>query len=253
VEAALALAVAAAAVVLVVVPQAVAVHPGVGSMINAAKVISEADCKRIQERIASLEKVTDAEVVCAVATESGRYDRAESVCGLLVGLLALISSNKLLALGGWDSPDNLALGWQVTTVVVGFVLGSILSSYWHPLRRLFVSQNQMAEEVRRSVHQVFCLKGVGGTRHRGGVLIYLSLFERRLEVLSDQALAEKLSQADLEAIRDAVLEQIRAGQFAGGLLAGLDSAEERLARMLPATEAASESLSNELILFHPRP
>lgn len=222
-------------------------------MNNANRLFSLGDREQISQRIAKLEQQTDAEVVCAVATESGRYDRAESLCGLAVGLVALISGNKLAGMGGWDTATALSLGLQVALVVGGFILGSVLASYWHGLRHLIVSNAEMTSEISRSVHQVFSQHGVGGTRHRGGVLIYLSLFERRLEVRCDRAVLEKIKQPDLDAIRDAVLDKVCTGNAIGGLLAGLDRAEEILAKALPATDAAGDALSNEVLLFHPRP
>jgi len=222
-------------------------------MKNAQTYFKLGDREQVSQRIAKLEQCTDAEVVCAVATESGRYDRAESLCGLIVGLTALISGNKIVSMGGWDAATALSLGLQVTLMVGGFVIGSVLASYWHGLRRLFVSQTAMASEVNRSVHHVFSQQGVGGTKHRGGVLIYLSLFERRLEVRCDRAVVEKISQSDLDAIRDTVLQQVRTGDAIGGLIAGLDQAEAILAKALPATATVVDSLSNDLLLFHPRP
>jgi len=240
-------------VALVVVLRVAVVLPEAGNMNNVQKHFTPGDREQVSQRIAKLEKLTDAEVVCAAATESGRYDRAESLCGLAVGLVALISGNKIVGMGGWDSSPALSLGLQVTVMVVGFVIGSVLASYWHGLRRLFVSQAEMAEEVNRSVHHVFSQQGVGGTKHRGGVLIYLSLFERRLEVRCDRAVMEKLSQPDLDAIRDAVLEKVRTGDAIGGLIAGLDRAETILAKALPATAAVVDALPNDLLVFHPRP
>lgn len=238
---------------LVAVLQVAVALQEAGNMKNAKNYFKSSDREQVSQRIAALEKLTDAEVVCAVATESGRYDRAESLCGLFVGLAALISANKIIGMGGWDAATALSLGLQVTFVVGGFSLGSVFASCWHGLRRLFVSQAEMAAEVNRSVHQVFSQQGVGGTKHRGGMLIYLSLFERRLEVRCDRALAEKISQSDLEAVRDAVLQQVRTGNAIGGLIAGLDRAEAILAKALPATAAVSDALSNELLFFHPRP
>ncbi len=101
--------------------------------------------------------------------------------------------------------------------------------------------------------RVFSLFGIGVTKHQGGILIYLSLFERQLRVQCDRALTEKISQADLDTIRDAVLGKVRAGDPTGGLLAGLECAETILAKALPASSTAADPLSNDLLLFHPRP
>lgn len=222
-------------------------------MNDARKQIQPADRERLAKRVAELEKRTDAEVVCAVASESGRYDRAESFCGLLMGLVALISGNKIVAMGDWDPAAAASLSAQVGLVVGGFLAGSVLASYWHAFRRLLVSSSEMVSEVTRSVHQVFSQQGIGGTRHRGGLLIYLSLFERRLEIRCDSVVRERISTADLEAVRGAVLAEVRQGRVVDGLMAGLDRAEPILAKVLPHSDTAEAELSNEVLLFHPRP
>lgn len=220
---------------------------------NVSRQFAADDLKRVKERIAALEAHTDAEVVCAIATESGRYDRAESLGGLLLGLVALITGNKFISLHDWDPAAALPVSLQVLLMVGGVIAGSVLTSYGHPFRRLLVFRREMAEEVTRSAHQIFSQRGIGATRHRGGLLIYLSFFERRLEVLGDSAVMQKLSQADLETIRDATLENVRLGEPIQGLLAGLDRAQEKLAKVLPATKAMTTALPNELLVFHPRP
>ena len=65
-------------------------------MQNACKTFTEQELQRIAERIGEIEHDTTAEVVCAVTTESGRYDRAESLWGLLFGLALLIVANDVL-------------------------------------------------------------------------------------------------------------------------------------------------------------
>ena len=60
---------------------------------NALKVINESDRKVIEQRIGDIEQTTAAELVVAVATESGRYDRAESIAGIVLALVALGIAN----------------------------------------------------------------------------------------------------------------------------------------------------------------
>ena len=222
-------------------------------MKNARKIFTPAELEQLQARIARLETRTEAEVVCAVATESGRYDRPESLCGLVLALVALLGLEKGLALGGWAEASGLSLGGQVVTIVVGFTVGSMLASYWHELRRLFTSAREIDAEVQRGLHQVFSQHEIGGTRQGGGMLIYLSLYEHRLEIRCDHNLVAALPPLTLAAIRDAALPRLHAGEYAAGLLAALDRAEPALAQALPATGEPRSRLSDKVLLFHPRP
>lgn len=225
----------------------------IGKMVHALNQFSEEERTRVAQRIGEVETGTDAEIVCAVATESGRYDRAESLCGILFSLIFLISAHKVMASGSWEETVSVPLSLQALLVALGFLLGNWLASYVHGIRRLFVSRQEMIAEVDRSAHALFSVQGIGETRHAGGILIYLSLFEHRVEVLGGKTVMEKLEHADLEAIRDAILVEARRGQFAEGILAGIDRASSRLCDVLPASGQSGEELNNELLLFHPRP
>eukprot|EP01041_Mallomonas_annulata_P019911 gene19911-39463_t len=108
-------------------------------------------------------------------------------------------------------------------------------------------------ELQRSVNQVFSQRGIGETRQRGGVLLYVSLFERRVEIRCDRALAATLPPSTLPTIRDAILARLKTGDVAAGLIAGLDEAETALAKAMPATGTPSRQLPDTVLLFHPRP
>jgi putative membrane protein len=204
-------------------------------------------------RIASLETGTDAELVCAVAGESGRYDRAESICGLLGALLAFLTLGKLESLDAWQGGASFSLGAQTIALVAGFVGGTVLASHWHGLRRLFTSSAEMAAETHRAAHLVFSRHGIGATRHGGGLLIYLSLFERRLEILPDRALRAHLGPEACAAIRDAILSRLDRDSLLVALQAGLEKAAPLLAAASPASTPAGDSLPDQVLIFSPRP
>ena len=220
---------------------------------RSSHLLTAEDQTALAARIAALETRTDAEVVCAVARESGRYDRAESLCGLLFALLGFLTLGKLQALDAWQGGVSFSLGLQSVVLVAGFVVGSVLASYWHGLRRLFTSSAEMAAEAHRAAHLVFSRHGVGGTRHRGGLLIYLSLFERRLEILPDHALREGLRPESCAAIRDAILAELGEKPLSAAILAGLEKAGPLLAQAAPATLPACDPQPDQVLVFSPRP
>lgn len=235
------------------VRQVAAARRGAGDLKNARKILTSSEQTALQDRIAQLETHTDAEVVCVVATESGRYDRAESFCGLIVALTALLTVEKILSMGPWDQSIRLMLSMQILVIVLGFVAGLFLSSYWHGLRRLFVGKREMNDEVLRSTHQVFAQRRMSELRPKGCMLIYISLFERRLEIRCDQNLTALLPPAALTEIRDAVLPQLKQGQLGAGLREGLARAEKTLSQVMPTSGQPTNRLPNAVVLCHPRP
>ncbi len=82
-----------------------------------------------------------------------------------------------------------------------------------------------------------------------GLLIYVSLFERRVWVAGDRAVAPVLSDADQRRMRDLVLDGFKAGTHADGLAAAVTLAGELLAEPLPRADDDTNELPNTLHLL----
>lgn len=225
---------------------------------NAKRKLKKPDREEIAAAIAEAEKSTSAEIVCAVATESGRYDRAEAIAGLLFSVLALGGAHLGHDFfggspGDWDR-EPLGFGWQVLAVVAGFVLGHLVASFIHPLRRVFVSEKEIDAEVGRAAWQVFGAASIRGTTGASGLLIYASLFEHRVLILADQAAFEALGQERIDTLRDTAVESLKSGRIDAALRETVSAAGTFLAETLPATrEHNPNELADHVLVFHPRP
>jgi putative membrane protein len=225
---------------------------------KATSSLNHDDVMRVDAAIAHAEQQTSAELVCAVATESGRYDRAESFIGLVAAIVALGLAHlgfdlSTRAADPWSSA-SLGFPWQVLAITLGFLAGSLVASYWHGLRRLFVRESEMAADVCQAAWQVFGSTRIGATTGRSGVLIYLSLFERRVVVLADQLAATALGEDQLARLRDLAVELLRGQRVADACVAIVNDAAAVLAARLPADSATrTEQLANHVLVFHPRP
>jgi putative membrane protein len=206
----------------------------------------------VDEAVTRLEQRSAAEVVCVVATESGRYDRAESLVGLVLGLvgLALADATWSAMDGGWGSAAPLL--WQAGGVSVFFALGVALASFVHPVRRLFVSATEMDEEVRRGALAAFSGSRVHHTARRTGVLMYVSLFEQRVVVLLDEGVRAAVGDDLARQLVDAAIVGLKAGKRAEVLAALIDQVGEALAVKLPADAQNPDELPNHVIALHPR-
>jgi putative membrane protein len=227
-------------------------------MLRADRFLTAQETQSIEAAIAEAEKKTAAEIRCAVATESGRYDRAEAIVGLIGALLCLMIANVIglvVQNGGamWGTPEGIHLGWQATAVVLGFVGGTVLAGTWHALRRVFVHRRELAAEVRRAAWNAFALGKISSTEARTGLLIYLSLFERRVMVLADQHALDILGQDGVNELRDLALDAIRGGERVETFLRPIRAAAEKLAPSLPPKGDNPDELPNRLLIFHPRP
>ena len=173
-------------------------------MRNATSSFTEEDRKKVAAAVLESETRTSAEIVPAVASASGRYDRAEDIVGLIAGLggmivVWLVFQREDPAAGGWDGlPLAVGLPALVPVMIAGFLVGAIVATRVGWLRRLFTPRGQMIEETNAAAAQLFHDSRIHHTAAASGVLVYLSLFERRAVILADRAAFDALGQTRID-------------------------------------------------------
>jgi len=85
---------------------------------------------------------------------------------------------------------------------------------------------------RDRARQVFASQGVWNTEENNGVLIYLLLADRAVEIVADRGV--KASDATWQAICRAMEEHFRAGRYQEGAIVGVRAVSDLLARDFPA-------------------
>jgi hypothetical protein len=88
--------------------------------------------------------------------------------------------------------------------------------------------------TRERARQVFSQLGVWDTAENSGVLIYVQLIDRRIEVVADRGIAAKVAQAEWNAICRAMEQAFKAGRFTDGSIEAIQAVTAILARHFPA-------------------
>lgn len=97
--------------------------------------------------------------------------------------------------------------------------------------------------------QIFSDLHVWNTELRNGVLIYVLVADRDVEILADRGAAALIPPADWEAVCRLMEEHFRAGRFAAGSIAGVEAAGELLERRFPRASADRNELPNQPALL----
>jgi putative membrane protein len=127
--------------------------------------------------IRAVESATAAEVVVAVRARSGHYRHTDYLVGFALSFVAL-----LVFL--FDTHE-FEIDWMPVDTLVAFVLGTLLSAGVPPLRRLLTSRKLMRANVATAARACFVELKISRTSARNGILVFVSKFERRVEVVSD--------------------------------------------------------------------
>jgi uncharacterized membrane protein len=100
--------------------------------------------------------------------------------------------------------------------------------------------------ARARALEVFAHLRVWDTAHNNGVLIYVQLADRAVEIVADRGLREHIQPSEWEAVCRLMEQQFRERRFRAGAIAGVEAVGTLLARHFPAAAGTPPQAGNEL-------
>jgi len=187
--------------------------------------------------VKAVEAQTSAEVVVAVRKSSGHYGVLAYHFG--VGLAAVVVLYLVLA------PAVYSVGAIALEGLLAFALGTVVAANFDTLLRALSRSATLERNVSIGARAAFFDLGISRTSGRNGILVYLSLFERRCVVLADIGIdPAQLDSGWLSAQRD--LEQAVKRRDLAAFLRALESLGPVLGRAHPRTEDDVNELPDEV-------
>jgi len=194
--------------------------------------LTAAEYGRIAAAVARAEQASAGEIVTVVADRSDGYADLALVGAALVALAALsalaVAPDFALgaierASGGWNQHWTAAGLFALATVVAAATFaGAVLLQRIPALRFRLVPGPVKAGRVHARALAAFRIAVERRTADHTGVLIYVSMRERRAEVLADVGIASKVEGGVWVDALDALLAEVRRGDVAAGMCAAVE-------------------------------
>jgi uncharacterized membrane protein len=102
---------------------------------------------------------------------------------------------------------------------------------------------------RERALDVFGRLRVWDTEGNSGVLVYLLLADRRVEIIADRGIHREVGEAEWQSICRQMESAFRERRFADGAVAGIDAVSALLARHFPRTGAAINELPDQPVVL----
>ena len=102
---------------------------------------------------------------------------------------------------------------------------------------------------RNRAIEVFSQLRVWDTEHNSGVLIYVQLADRKVEIIADRGINRMADKAAWQDICQAMQQAFRLGNYEEGALAGISSISLLLAEHFPALGDNPDELSNTPVVL----
>lgn len=217
--------------------------------------LTEADRTRVADAIAAAELKTAGEMVVILANDAHRYHATAlavaALAALAVPLLALlIGLSPATLFAGWDAAEGTAETLTLEALLIAqaaVFAGVLLLCLATPLHRLLTPPGLRRDRVHRAALVQFRARGFDRTAGRTGVLLYIDAADHIAEVIADTAIHAKVAADHWGDTVAALLDSMKRGAAADGIVAAVALAGRMLAEHFPPAADNVDELPNRLI------
>ena len=195
---------------------------------TALRNLSPEDRKRISDAVAAVETRTHAHFSLVVVPASDHYTMFPVAWAALLALAA----GGALALG-WS---DLALRMSFAVQAGVFIAANLLFDWW-PVRMMLVPRKYKHARARALAHREFAAHVLGHAHghNNNGVVFFVSLAERYVEIMAERDLHTLAGEAAWQAMVESFVSAVKQGHIADGFVAGLSTCGDILEAHIPKT------------------
>jgi len=219
--------------------------------------LTDSDRKKVAEAVAKAEGSTAGEIV-AVATPISDPYHDVALHWALVPLFAVLAWAAWrptalvwwydLFFGGWWPDPTMS---QLLTLLMFFAAlkftVALLILKWMPLRLFLTPAATKHRRVRRRAVAIFKAAAEKRTAGKTGILIYLSLAERRAEIVADEAILKVTDDHTWGEAMTALLTDVREGRVGDGIVAAVERVGVVLSEHFPRSAGDINEIPDKLI------
>lgn len=203
------------------------------------KFLTDSEQLRIIETVKKVELVTSGEIVPLIVSSSYSYPKADIIGAMCLSLCVSILSILLM------NTENV---WMFLAFFsVGFMIFHETVKRIPALKRIFISKSEIEEEVEEAALTSFYKHGLYRTRDETGVLIFISVFEKRVWVLADRGINEKVDPSAWSEIIDHIVEGIHKKHAADSICKAIEECGDILSTHFPIKHDDENELKNLII------
>jgi putative membrane protein len=221
------------------------------------KHLSEAEHAAVSAAVSAAEANTAGEIVTVVTDRSDGYTDVALVWAAAVTFTAIAALtfwpdfylglvDRLL--GKWNA-DWTPRGLFGLALFVGILkfAGMWLIQLWQPLKFFLIPGPIKSRRANARAVELFKVGAERRTTGRTGILIYLSMRERRAEIVADEAITSKVAPEVWGEAMAAMLVELKRGSCGAGMVAAVERVGKVLAEHLPRAEGDVNELPDRLV------
>jgi putative membrane protein len=207
--------------------------------------VTKSDRHAVVAAIKIAELKTSGEIMVVVAKQSDDYVHVPIHIAAGMALAVPFVLPWAARFFPWAS---VTLWWVFAVQLILFiVVALVLSQSW--FRYLVTPRRLMRKYAHRNAATQFLAVNAHSTGGRTGVLIFVSLLERYVEIVADTAIAAKVSHADWQRIVEQMLPLLKADKLTDALVLAVEHSGDKLAKHFPPSTTNPNELPDHFIVL----
>ena len=211
----------------------------------AKKFLTENERDQVTEAVKEAEKLTAGEIVVKIISASYHYPMANVIGAALFALPLALVFTVLTGEWLWIGSQNMWLLLGFLTIFFILFHEVIKRALW--LKRFFISEREVEEEVEEAAITTFFNEGLYRTRDETGVLMLISVFEHKVWVLADKGINAKVQDSQWEDIIRKLVRGIKQKRQADSICEAVEEIGALLKAYFPVKPDDTDELQNLII------
>lgn len=209
--------------------------------------IDESGLQRIREAVSNAEMKTSAEIVPMIVRRSSAIAHTPMSVFLALAFIWITALPFIpMSLSVAMSAKSQIL-FELAGIALAFALSFIVARVrW--IQRILVPEIDQIAQVDDRAQLEFYSSNIKSTRDSTGILIFVSMLERRAVVLADKSIADKFPPAKWNDIVNGLLERIKKGSLADAFAWAIEQSGELVQPYFPVRAGDTNELENDLII-----
>jgi putative membrane protein len=221
------------------------ISPGGGLPKWIAPYLTNAEVSEIESALAAAEKTTSGEIVPVIVRRCADIRPPATLISLVSVLLFTLFAEVWMA--SWFAFQELwviVAGMSLALVLGYFLADSLLA------RRFWIKRRDGRALAHLRAELEFYRAGIGSTKESTGILLFLAIEERQAVVLADKGISTILPDGTWDDVLTLMLDGLRSGNCADGLIKAITKSGELLAARFPVKSDDANELPNRVRLIN---
>jgi len=202
------------------------------------KFLNDQDKQRIREAVENAEKQSSGEFVTVIA---GQADQYLFIPTLWAAVLSLLTPALLMVV-------NSSLDYQqIYTIQLSVFFVLTILFRWQTLTLMLIPKAVKLQRAKRLAWEQFFALGLHHTRERNGILFFVSIAEKYVEIIADKGINDRVDSTQWESIVVDFTAAVKKGNIADGFVSSINACGNVLKSHFPRQADDKNELSNLLV------